>query len=94
IVVGIGPAICPKCFAVGKEVARQFDPSVVQESEEQEGVFHVDLWQANVLQCIEAGIPERNIEVMRVCTVEDHSLYSFRRGDRIKRNITFIRRTI
>ncbi|MBI2410769.1 MAG: polyphenol oxidase family protein [Candidatus Kerfeldbacteria bacterium] len=88
--VGIGPAICPNCFVVGEEVARQFDPAVVRESETREGIFHLDLWQANVNQCLELGIPENNIEVMRVCTVESPRLYSFRRGDREQRNIAFI----
>lgn len=88
---GIGPAICPNCFVVGEEVARQFDRAVVRESETEEGKFHVDLWQANVLQLTELGIPERNIEVMRVCTVETPALYSFRRGDREKRNVAYVR---
>lgn len=90
--VGIGPAICPNCFEVGEEVARQFDASVVRESENTEGKFHVDLWQANMNQCIEAGIPERNIEVIRRCTLEDPQLYSFRGGNREERNIAFIAR--
>lgn len=92
LLVGIGPAICPKCFEVGPEVARQFDASVKTESQDpdKEGKWHIDLWQANINQCIEAGIPERNIEVLRMCTFEDHSLYSFRRGDRTDHNFSFI----
>lgn len=89
--VGIGPAICPKCFVVGEEVARQFDDSVKYESTQEEGKWHVDLWQANVNQCLDVGIPERNIEVMRICTVEDMTLYSVRRGDKDCRNINWIR---
>jgi YfiH family protein len=91
--VGIGPAICPNCFEVGEEVARQFDRSLVRESENEEGKWHVDLWQANVNQCLELGVPERNIEVMRVCTFENHNLFSYRRGDRNERHTTWIRRT-
>ncbi len=91
--VGIGPAVCPKCFVVGEEVARQFPASVVSESAEEEGKFHVDLWQANVLQCVEVGVAERNIEVMRTCTMETPTLYSFRRGDRTERTVAFIVRT-
>ncbi len=90
--VGIGPAICQNCFVVGEEVARQFDRAVVRESETEEGKWHVDLWQANVNQCLELGVPERNIEVMRVCTFEHQNLYSFRRGDRDARHVAWIRR--
>jgi len=92
LLVGIGPAICQDCFEVGEEVARQFDRAVVRESEITEGKWHVDLWQANVDQCLELGIPERNIEVMRVCTFESNYLFSYRRGDRRDRNISWIRR--
>lgn len=91
--VGIGPAICPNCFVVGEEVARQFPASCVTESTQEEGKFHVDLWQANVLQCLEVGVAERNIEVMRTCTMETTALFSFRRGDRTERNVAFILRT-
>lgn len=91
--VVFGPAICQACFEVGEEVSRQFDPSVVKESEREEGKFHVDLWQANVNQCLELEIPEKHIEVIRVCTMETPELYSFRRGDRgAKRNFTWIQR--
>ncbi len=91
--VGIGPGICANCFEVGEEVARQFDTSVVRESDEEEGKFFIDLAQANVIQLVEAGVPERNIEVMDLCTHEEEKLYSFRQGDREDRNIAFIRRT-
>lgn len=92
--VGIGPAICERCFIVGEEVARQFDQSVVRESDMEEGKFHVDLWKANMMHAIDAGVPERNIEVIERCTVEDKQLYSFRAGDRIERNIAFIQKRV
>ncbi|OGY85807.1 MAG: hypothetical protein A2233_04415 [Candidatus Kerfeldbacteria bacterium RIFOXYA2_FULL_38_24] len=91
ILVGIGPAICPNCFVVGKEVARQFSASLVQEVGDNQ--YSVDLWQANVEQCLEVGIPERNIEVMRTCTYETASFYSVRKGcTKTDRNISFIKR--
>ncbi|MFH1426444.1 MAG: peptidoglycan editing factor PgeF [Candidatus Kerfeldbacteria bacterium] len=92
IIVGIGPAICGNCFNVDEKIARQFDASVVTESESEEGKFHVDIVQANIDQCLEAGIPEKNIEVIRRCTFEDDALYSSRGGDKNERMISFIRR--
>lgn len=90
--VAIGPAICQKCFVVDEEIARQFDTEVVRESEEEEGKFHVDIVQANINQCLEVGVPEKNIEVCRRCTFEDGKLLSSRAGDKEERMHTFIRR--
>jgi hypothetical protein len=87
VLVGVGPAICPDCFEVGEEVAAQFDRDVVTEKD---GKWHVDLWQANVNHLKDAGVPERNIEVLRVCTLEDDRFFSFRGGERERRNIAWI----
>lgn len=91
ILVGIGPALCAKHFVVGEEVARQFPKEVVQESVEEDGRFHVDLVQANILQLLEVGVLQKNIEVMPHCTYEETgNLYSYRRGDRTVRNVAWI----
>lgn len=89
--VGIGPAIGPDSFHVGKEVAEQFPRECIQQITDDK--WSVDLWQANLLQLREVGVKERNIEVMRRNTFTDEELYSFRGGDREPRNITWIRRT-
>lgn len=89
--VGIGPAICGNCFEVGEEVARQFDSSVVTESEQEEGKFYIDIVQANINQCLEVGISERNIETCNICTFESEEFYSSRDGDKSERNYAYIR---
>ncbi|PIW37214.1 MAG: hypothetical protein COW24_01375 [Candidatus Kerfeldbacteria bacterium CG15_BIG_FIL_POST_REV_8_21_14_020_45_12] len=88
--VGIGPAICLNCFEVGEEVAKQFDAAHVRPSEEAEGKYFIDLWQANVDLALEAGVKQSNIEVIRRCTLEDDALYSFRQGDRDDRQVSWI----
>ncbi len=93
ISVGIGPAICGRCFEVGPEVAKQFDAHLVTASQNT-GKFLIDLWQANVEQLLAIGVKEKNIEGIRRCTMEDDSLYSYRNGDRIDRNVAFIRRVL
>ncbi len=90
--VGIGPAICPKCFEVGDEVARQFSDHLVRASDDERGKFFVDLWQANVDQLVEAGVKRANIEIINRCTLEEDSLYSFRDGDRDSRLVAWVRR--
>lgn len=90
--IGLGPAICPRHFIVGEEVAQQFDPQFVQKLEIEPHKYHVDLWRANRNQLVQAGVPEENVEVIRMCTFESPSLYSYRRDHTAKRNITFIQR--
>lgn len=83
ILAGIGPAIGPCCFAVGDEVAEKFRAAFPQHAEEiisqQEGQSHVNLWEANRLQLLAAGIPAENIEMADTCTSCQHQwFYSYR----------------
>lgn len=70
---GIGPSIGPCCFEVGREVISQvkvrFGTSkgyIGKNLADEKGYF--DLWSANLRQLVQADIPEKNIEVARVCT--------------------------
>ncbi len=93
-VVGIGPAIGPQDFIVGAEVARQFSRKVVTELPEDESgelKYTVDLWQANVDQLVDAGVLLKNIEVVKRSTFSDEKLYSARRGDKLERNIAWMK---
>lgn len=84
LVVGLGPAICAKCFNVGQEIAKHFPAEVKEKINEQ--MWQVDLWQANNLQLLERGVQEKNIEILEICTNEAKDLFpSFRRGDKIER---------
>ena len=74
---GIGPSIGPCCFEVGPEVISQVEDRLGTSKEyignklaDEKGYF--DLWSANLRQLVRAGIPEKNIEVARVCTC-DHA---------------------
>lgn len=85
LIVGIGPAICGQCFQVGPEVSKHF-PEEAKEGD------RVNLWEANKMQLLEMGVLEENIEILNLCTYENKdSLYSYRRGDRDKRNGAFIK---
>jgi purine-nucleoside/S-methyl-5'-thioadenosine phosphorylase / adenosine deaminase len=63
LLAGIGPAIGPCCYAVGEDVVAAFDG--------RSALFHegrLDLWEANRLALVEAGVPPEQIEVAGICT--------------------------
>ncbi|NDV69372.1 peptidoglycan editing factor PgeF [Dysgonomonas sp. 25] len=76
IVAGIGPSISPEKFEVGDEVGNAFseagyDLAHILFRNEETGKLHIDLWEANRLQLIEAGVIAANIEVAGLCTYSD-----------------------
>ncbi|MBN1581467.1 MAG: peptidoglycan editing factor PgeF [Anaerolineae bacterium] len=70
IIAGIGPAIGPCCYEVGKEVADAANdafPSVSNVLARQpNGRWHFDMWAANRYQLEEMGV--RQIETAGICT--------------------------
>jgi hypothetical protein len=71
LVAGIGPSIGPCCYAVSRDMVNSPGPryrwpqSSVQV---RGGVHYVDLWQANVQQLVDAGVPAKSVSVSGVCT--------------------------
>ena len=84
IVLGIGPSIGPCCYQVGQEVLSQVEhvfgtrkDYIRNESANGKGYF--DLWTVNLIQLLQAGIPEKNIEMAKICTCDHPNLfYSYR----------------
>lgn len=73
MVAGVGPAIGPCCYEVGKEVAEKFSlafPDMADEilvgSQEQADKWKLDLWRCNELQLIKAGLRPEHVEVAHV----------------------------
>jgi YfiH family protein len=85
----LGPSASVCCYAVGEEVASQFDPRFVQRDG---GRFLVDLKQAARQQLLDAGVPAEQIEVSPSCTISEAQLFhSFRRdGERSGRMMAVI----
>ena len=82
VVCGVGPAICPKCFEVGDDVAELFEtafPVCTLLGVNDRGRATVDLWQVATAQFLECGVRPENIHLSGVCTFEDTRLYSHRR---------------
>ena len=80
IIAGIGPSISQKAFEVGEEVVEAFanarfamDQILWRNPETGKG--HIDLWETNRLQLIEAGLCSEHIEILGVCTYANYQDY-------------------
>ncbi|MBW1859979.1 MAG: peptidoglycan editing factor PgeF [Deltaproteobacteria bacterium] len=80
IFVGIGPSVGPCCYQVGQEVVSQIEQVfgtkqhlVINRSADGKG--YLDLWEANLKQLLDAGIPEENIETARTCTCHHPNVF-------------------
>ncbi|MCI7796221.1 MAG: peptidoglycan editing factor PgeF [Lachnospiraceae bacterium] len=86
VTAAIGPSICQSCYEVGPEVIEQFaetfrpqDHAVLFYKKEN-GKYQLNLWEANRIILMEAGIPEENISVTDICTCcNPDLLFSHRR---------------
>jgi polyphenol oxidase len=71
LVVGIGPSIGPCCYEVGEEVIEAW--SIMSGSwgakavRRVDSAYHFDLWTANRLTLLEAGVNRRYIEDSAIC---------------------------
>jgi polyphenol oxidase len=90
----LGPSICAHCFEVGDEVAAAFDAlapsSVIRHAGGKKP--HVDLWEANRLVLVAAGVPAASIDATPPCTMcEPERFFSFRRdGAGIGQHLSFV----
>ena len=70
----IGPSICQDCFEVGPEVAEAFHEAFDRRVwsrlsyEKPNGKHQLDLWEANRIIFLEAGVPPAQIQVTDICT--------------------------
>ena len=80
----IGPSICQDCYEVSRDVAEEFakafqgyeDEILWQKSAEK---FHLNLWKANEIVLLEAGVLPEHLAVTNICTCCNHEeLFSHR----------------
>lgn len=89
ILAGIGPSIGPCCYQVGREVVSEVEHVFGTRNdcvsrETADGKAYLDLWTANLKQLLQAGIPEKNIEVAKVCTCDHHNVFFSHRHEKGK----------
>lgn len=86
LVAGIGPSIGPCCYEVGADVLDAWGDSGVSHLEtavvRRGEAYHFDLWTANQLQLVEAGLPSSQIEVSQICTRCEYERFFSYRGAR------------
>ena len=85
--IGIAPSIGSCCYEVGGEVVDKCKAAFPKNHDElliqRDGKICLDLWRANVLQLLEIGVPEENIDVAGECTCCQSSWYfSYRAAQR------------
>ncbi len=77
LICAIGPSICQECYEVSADVADAFlaefpghESEVLQRSPTAEGEYkyQLDLWRANELVLLEAGVLPEHIAVTDICT--------------------------
>lgn len=86
IYAGIGPSISQKNYEVGIEVFSKFktrfpneyEKFIDKKSNEKAGL---NLWEANKLQLLKAGMPEKNIEISGICTFDNIDTFFSARKD-------------
>ena len=83
MLAAVGPSIGPCCFEVDEPVMKVFTEAFDENVAKKTGVekWHVDLWECNVRQLLDAGLSMEHIAVAGVCTrCSDETLhYSYRR---------------
>ena len=74
ILAAVGPSICQDCYEVSKDVIDQFKENFDSKYwddlfyEKENGKYQLDLWKANEIVFIEAGIKKEHMVISNVCT--------------------------
>jgi len=88
ILIGIGPSAGPCCYEVGNDVIIEVTSAFGQvnailkvTSKPDRAIFN--MWEANRINLLEAGVKEENIEISSRCTIcENNTFFSARKGDK------------
>lgn len=94
IVTAIGPSICVDCYEVSEDVIEEFREGFGTDLTNQicyrkdNGKYQLDLWKANELVLLEAGIKKEKIAISNICTCcNPNLLYSHRASKGMRGNL-------
>ncbi len=85
VCAAIGPSISRNAYEVDLPVLEQFRAAfsfaaqIITPTDDEHG--KVDLWEANRLQLLEAGLLDSNIDVSGLCTYQNHHIFFSHRAD-------------
>lgn len=91
IIAAIGPSICRDCYEVSQDVADAFRKELIGHEETEymdakgNGKFQLDLWKANEIILLEAGIRKEHLDVTDLCTCCNSDLLFSHRASKGKR---------
>jgi hypothetical protein len=74
ILAAVGPSICRDCYEVSEDVIEQFREQYREEDwdslydEKGNGKYQLDLWRANEINLLDAGIRREHMAITNVCT--------------------------
>ena len=91
IICAVGPSICRDCYEVSGDVRLEFERKFCSEdmkkifTAKENDKYLLDLWKANEIILIEAGISKENIENRRICTCCNKDILFSHRGSGGKR---------
>ncbi|MGN0354085.1 MAG: peptidoglycan editing factor PgeF [Muricoprocola sp.] len=94
ILAAIGPSICQDCYEVSEDVIFQFQKSFQEEQwkelyyKKENGKYQLNLWKANEIILLEAGIAKENLSITDLCTCcNSDFLYSHRASKGMRGNL-------
>lgn len=74
VIAAIGPSICQDCYEVSEDVIDRFREAFAKENwdrifyRKENGKYQLDLWKANEIVLLEAGVKKEHLAVTNVCT--------------------------
>lgn len=90
LLCAIGPSICQDCYEISEDVAIPFEQEFSAHASEilykkENGKYHLDLWRANELVLVEAGVKKENIATTNICTCCNSEILFSHRASKGKR---------
>lgn len=92
LICAIGPSICQDCYEVSEDVAEAFraafpghEDEILKKSPKYADKYQLDLWRANEIVLLEAGVKKEHLAVTDICTCGNPRLLFSHRASQGKR---------